>query len=120
MKKLKALVVLAALGPALVAPVVMAQGVPNLTREVLVLNLTAVKMTSDWANRGAVEILNLGPNDLWCAVGSSSMAVINKSRRVDRLGGSWAIDLRMPNHIWCKAGTADQATGAGTIVTEVP
>lgn len=96
-----------------------AQGAaPQLTREVLVTT-GAVQVTSTWEGRGGVEILNLGPNDLWCGIGASARAVLNKSRRI-KTDGTWAVDLGPKLQIWCLAATANQVTGAATIVNEVP
>lgn len=90
------------------------------TNEVLVLNSAAVKVTTtNLTSRRAVEIQNQGPNAIFCAVGAQADAVLTKSRKLDASGGVWSIDLLPGRDVWCKAATADQATAAATVVTEV-
>lgn len=93
------------------------------TTEILVSNTvqTAVP-TTVLANRRAIEIQNLGPNAIYCAVGPAATpptAVLLKTRQVAASGGVWAIDLGPNVIINCLAATANQVTGAATIVTEV-
>lgn len=88
------------------------------TREVLVLTtVTEIAPTID--TRKAVELQNLGPNSIFCAIGKSANAVLNKAREIPS-GGSWALALAGNIKLYCRAATADQATGAATIVTELP
>lgn len=93
------------------------------TTEVLVLNLTQTAMpTTPLAGRRAIEIQNLGPNAIYCAIGPASTpptAVLLKSRQIAASGGVWAIDLNDKIIVRCLVATANQVTGAATIVTEV-
>lgn len=93
------------------------------TTEVLVLNATQTALpATSLAGRRAIEIQNLGPNAIYCAIGPASApptAVLLKSRQVAASGGVWAIDLNDKIVVRCLAATADQVTGAATIVTEV-
>lgn len=68
------------------------------------------------AGRRALEACNYGPNAIWCA--PTSGAVVNKSRRINTGGDCWKLDLTDAQTINCKAATADQSTGACTVVTE--
>lgn len=92
------------------------------TNEVLVLNATATLLTTTLSGRRSVEVQNLGPNAIFCAVSSSTTdstaAVVNKSRKVGA-GEAWALDLPPGRSLYAKAATADQVTGAATVVTEV-
>lgn len=92
------------------------------TNEVLVLNATSTLMTTTLLSRRAIEIQNIGPNAIYCAVvaaaASSAEAVLTKSRRISA-GDSWPLDLLPGRFIYCRAATADQVTGAATIVTEL-
>jgi hypothetical protein len=90
---------------------------PTQTTEVLVL--TTATALPNLSGRMGIEILNLGPNDIWCALGSSTLAVVNKSRKVAASGGSWSLSAGDKIKIWCIASTANQVTGAATIVTEL-
>lgn len=95
----------------------------GLTQEVLVLASAPVVMpTTALAGRKAIELQNLGPNDEFCCIGTASAActpVVNKSRRVAASGGTWSLDVGDKAIVKCIAATADQVTGAATIVTEV-
>ena len=93
-----------------------AQEAPRVT-EVLVLASAATEITRSDPRR-AVELLNLGPNAIFCAF-TSATAVVNKSRKISP-GGSWSLDLHFSQKIYCIAATADQVTGAATVVTEIP
>lgn len=93
---------------------------PTQTQEVLVTSSAAVAVpTTNLTQRKAIEILNLGPNPIWCALGNSADAVVNKSRRIDALGGTWALDADEYKKLFCIAATANQSTGAATVVTEL-
>lgn len=93
------------------------------TTETLVLNATATAMPASVQKpRKSVEIQNLGPNAIFCCIGtvaSPCTPTVNKSRQVAASGGSWTVDASSNLIVKCKAATADQATGAATIVTEV-
>lgn len=87
---------------------------PDYTREVLVTT-TAATITRLEGSRG-VEIQNLGPNAIYCSLGST--AVLNKSRKI-AAGGFWSVSVPRQVDVSCIAETANQLTGAATIVTEV-
>lgn len=87
------------------------------TNEVLV-QTTATLVTTTLLGRRAVEIQNLGPNAIFCAVHDSSAAVVNKARRIDPFT-AFAVDLPPGRTVYCIAASANQSTGAATIVTEV-
>lgn len=91
------------------------------TNEVLVLASAAVQVdtgTGTTTQRRGLEIQNRGPNSEYCAVGESAAAVVTKAREVAS-GASWSMSLPAGRHVYCKAATADQVTGAATIVTEL-
>lgn len=88
------------------------------TNEVLVLNSAATRVDTGLTGRRGIEIQNIGPNAIYCAVGASADAVLTKARRLNA-GETWALDIPVPNTVYCKAATADQVTGAATIVTEI-
>lgn len=86
------------------------------TTEVLVLASAATALpTSQY--RKSIEIQNLGPNAIYVAIGSTA-CVLNKCRKIG-VGESWGIDTPGPVAWYAIASTADQVTGAATIVTEV-
>jgi hypothetical protein len=96
-------------------------GVDN-AREVLVLNGSDTELPMTLAFRRGALIQNGGPNSIFCALGpqadAGSGAVLDKSLEV-KSGAT----LYMPGFGWrmfCRAGTADQVTGAATRVQEVP
>jgi hypothetical protein len=66
--------------------------------------------------RRGVELLNLGPNSIWCNVGTATV-VTAKARRVTS-GDAWFFPVRAGVPIYCLADTANQVTGAATVVTE--
>lgn len=78
--------------------------------------------TTALAGRKAIEIQNLGPNPIFCTADGTA-PVANKARRIDALGTTaqpaWSIDAGPAIVVKCIAATADQVTGAATIVTEV-
>jgi hypothetical protein len=88
--------------------------VPGKTTEVLVTSGSAVTLTRI-PNGGSVEIVNNGPNTIWLALNGTP--VVNKSRPIAS-GASWADDVPFYCPIQLIASTADQATGAATIVTD--
>lgn len=109
MRKLLAVVALVAFAaPALAADTMQA--------EKLVLNATAVRVDIDIAQRKAVEVQNLGPNAIYCALNTSTVTLL-KARKIDTQT-AWALDLPPHVPIYCKAASADQVTLAATIVTE--
>ena len=89
------------------------------TNEVLVLASAATRVDTGLSLRKGIEVQNLGPNAIYCSVHESSAAVVTKARKVDASGGAWAIDLGPQWKVYCRAATADQVTGAATVVTEV-
>lgn len=89
---------------------------PGTDPEVLVLT-TATRLPQ-LCNRSAVEIQNLGPNPIYCALGYSSMARVGKARKIGA-GEAWAVDAPHTLPIWCIAATASQVSGAATIVSEI-
>jgi hypothetical protein len=88
----------------------------SLTNEILVLT-TSTAITRS-TRTTSVEIQNLGPNDIWCAVDGTPVAT--KSRKIAASGGTWSLDLNAGVAINCLASTANQVTGAATIVSETP
>jgi hypothetical protein len=95
---------------------------PALAGEVLVLT-TATRVDTGLNLRKGLEIQNLGPNAIYCAFDSvaataAAAAVVTKARKLDT-GAAWAIDLPAGFKVYCIAATANQVTGAATIVTEV-
>lgn len=89
--------------------------VPGRTTEVLVLASAPVTLTRS-PKSSSVEILNLGPNNIWAAL--NAVPVPSKSRRIQP-GETWAIEAPFFCPIQLIAETADQVTGAATIVNEV-
>lgn len=87
------------------------------TTEVLVLASAAVEMPR-MPNRAGIEIQNNGPNAIWCAIGTSAAAVVNKCRQIAASGGTWSLAASNRTRIFCRAATADQVTGAATDVSE--
>jgi hypothetical protein len=86
------------------------------TTEVLVLASAPVTLSSVPDQRGLI-IQNLGPNAIFCAM-KAETPVVNKSLKIAS-GGSltlWGANITLR----CIAQTADQVTGAATIVSGVP
>jgi len=91
----------------------------GITTESLVSASVATTVPSSaLIGRRAVEIQNLGPNAIYCALGGTA-PVVSKTRAIAASGGVWAIDLGAGVIVKCLAATADQVTGAATITTEV-
>jgi hypothetical protein len=91
----------------------------GVTTEVLVLaSATTAVPTSALAGRRAIELQNIGSNSIFCCVGASCTAVVNKTRKI-AVGDAWSIDAGAAVVVRCIAATADQTTGVATIVTEV-
>ena len=88
------------------------------TNEVLVLASGAVRLETGLVGRTGLEIQNLGPNPIWIGLDTSGTAVVNKSRKLNT-GESWSLNLREQVKVYAIASTADQVTGAATVVTEV-
>jgi hypothetical protein len=84
------------------------------TTEKLVLASAPVLMPQ-LEGRTAIEIQNLGPNPIWCAIASTP--VVNKSRKIGT-GEAWSPPIYWSIPIYCIASTGDQVTGAATIVSE--
>jgi len=66
--------------------------------------------------RRLLAIQNLGPNDIFCA-DTSAAAVVNKAWKVAANGGT--LTITAGDKLWCIASTANQVTGAATIVLEL-
>ena len=86
------------------------------TREVLATT-TAALVTRDANAKGGFELLNLGPNNVWAVLGAAADCVTNKCRRIGP-GEFWACG-DPSGTLYIKCETADQVTGAATILTEV-
>jgi hypothetical protein len=97
-------------------PVADAATTGSATTEVLVLNSAATALPK-LVGREAVEVYNHGPNTIFCSF-TSAGAVVDKARPI-LAEGSWAVDAIGRVDIWCIAKTADQVTGAATIVSEI-
>lgn len=89
----------------------------NSQAEKLVLNATATRVDANIAQRKAIEVQNIGPNAIYCTLNTATLT-LTKARRINP-GDAWALDLPPGQSVYCKAATADQVTGAATIVTEV-
>jgi hypothetical protein len=93
------------------------------TNEVLVLNSAATRVDTGLSGRRGIEVLNLGPNAIFCGVvnaaaDATAVVVVNKARKLNA-GESWGLSLAPERRVYCIAATADQVTTAATIVTEV-
>ena len=92
------------------------------TTEVLVLTGSdggTLLPPSPLATRRTVEVQNLGPNPLSCVL--NGVPVLTKSRRINAdPTAPWSADAPTSNAIRCLSATADQVTGAATIITECP
>lgn len=84
------------------------------TTEVLVLT-TATALPQASLYRRGLLIENRGPNSIWCAF-SAATAIVDKAHEVVS-GDRFA--LNAPDKMWCVAETANQVTGAATVVSEV-
>lgn len=88
-----------------------ALAVPVQERLVLASAATAiVRNGSSWS----FSIQNNGPNAIWCGLGASTNAVLNKSLKIPASGGFWAATVAPGVKIYCIAASADQVTGAAT------
>ena len=92
---------------------VLGQAAPQ--NEVLVLTTSTLIPRTTNRNTKGIEIYNNGPNDIFCATGTA--AVLNKARKIPA-GGSWSLAISRNVQVNCIAATANQVTGAATIVTE--
>lgn len=81
------------------------------------LVLTTSTQISRPATSQGLELLNLGPNAIWCSVGVAPVS--GKSRKVAP-GASWSVGIGANVAIFCLADTANQVTGGATVVTEAP
>lgn len=89
------------------------------TTEVLVLNATDTAMpTTPLTGRRGLEIQNLGPNAIYCSLTAAGSPVLTKSRMIPAVSGSWSAPFGPNIVVECRAGTADQVTGAAAVVTE--
>jgi len=100
--------------------------VPPASREVLVLASASTNMFPDGALNGrkGIELQNRGPNSIYCAVDNAATAGVKNTdagvyvgRRITP-GQTWGIDLSGNQTVYCIAETADQVTGAATIVNQ--
>lgn len=106
---------------ALLLVVLSAPALAEGTAEVLVLNATATRVDAGDAYRVGIEIQNNGPNAIDCVVSTTTVVptvTLTKARRI-QAGGDWSAALGPGRRVYCKAVTADQVTGAATVVTEV-
>lgn len=104
----------------LIAAVLLLAAPPAFAGEVLVLASGATRIDpAPRLARQAVEIQNLGPNPIYCALRTSTGLVVNKGRKII-YGEAWAVMAGPSSPIYCIAATADQVTTAATIVTEAP
>jgi hypothetical protein len=87
-------------------------------QQVLVISSGSGTMvpTTPMTGRVGIEVQNRGPNSIYCK--ETSGAVVGTSREIAS-GSTWSLDVTELVAINCKAATADQVTGAATIVTEV-
>jgi hypothetical protein len=83
--------------------------------EVLVLTTSTLVPGTGLSGRRAVEVQNIGPYSIYCSPGTPTAS---KSRKI-ATGESWAIDASDAVVLRCLADTANQVTGAATIVTEI-
>lgn len=90
-----------------------------LVQEVLVVSSGVGTMVpaSPMVGRLGIEIQNRGPNSIFCK--QTSGAALNTTREIKGGGDSWGLDVTESVTINCKAATADQVSGAATVVTEV-
>lgn len=113
-------------GPWLISGTVTATGTDTViaktscaTTETLVLNSASTATpASALAARKWIEIQNLGPNSIFCRCDGGTDAVVNKAHRI--ISGEYWFQYCDNTACVCEciAATADQVTGAGTIVTE--
>jgi hypothetical protein len=102
----------------LVSPAFAGAVTPPPQAEVLVLASAAVRVDAGMPNRRWIEIQNLGPNAISCAF-SAAGAVVTKARRLAQYE-VWTPAVSSVMKVYCRAATADQVTGAATIVSELP
>lgn len=85
--------------------------------QVLVLSSASTAVpTTPQTNRKAIEIFNNGPNTIFCKPGGTG--AVNTTRPIAS-GGSWYVEIGSTVAVGCRAATADQVSGAATIVTEI-
>ena len=68
--------------------------------------------------RGSIEIQNLGPDPIYCALGESSQAVVGKARMVAADGGTWLLPIPAGVAVYCVT-TVAQVTTKATVTTEI-
>lgn len=86
------------------------------TNEVLVLASAATTIPRVQGSTGII-IQNRGPNSIFCAIGGET-PVLNKSLEIKPNGSLSLVGYSLA--VKCIAATADQVTGAATIVMGVP
>lgn len=102
----------------LIAAVLLFTAPPALAGEVLVLASAATRVDpSPVVGRQGIEIQNLGPNAIFCQLRTTTGLVANKGRRIVN-GEAWGLTAPSSLRVYCIAATADQVTGAATIITE--
>jgi len=86
------------------------------TTEVLVSSSLVTRLpATDLHLRSTVEVQNLGPNPIYVAF-SEATCVATKARKLNT-GDTWTVAVKGVT-LYAIAGTADQVTGAATIVSE--
>lgn len=80
------------------------------------LALTAGSFVQRRGGCRSIDIQNLGPNAIWANIGGAA-AVATKSHQI-LTGATWSIDLPAEVQVHILASTANQVTGAATIITE--
>ncbi len=94
-----------------------------LTESLVLFSDAGTVPASPLSGRRSIELQNLGPNAIWCAVGSTSTAVtIGKARKLGSVGSVdsvWSLDISDAVAMRCISSTADQVTAGATAVTEI-
>lgn len=90
---------------------------PAPQNEVLVLASAAKRIDAGLPNRRWIEVQNLGPNPIFVSIVGTTPAS-GKARRL-ATNESWAPPVNAIHKLYAIASTADQVTGAATIVTEL-
>lgn len=88
----------------------------TLTKEVLLLTASVVEITRDQFC-DTMELQNLGPNAIWIALDDPALCVENKCRKI-AVGEAWTLTLPTGMKVYGRASTANQVTGAATIVSQ--
>lgn len=90
----------------------------KLTQELLVTQ--AVIEAPRGPNHPTLAVQNLGPNPIWAALENSADCVVSKSHRIAAGETMSFTDLSPEIKVYLRASTADQLTGAATIITQIP